>query len=424
MRTGYIVLADDLTGACDTAVQFASGETSVRLVLSDLRAAAAENGPDVLAYSTESRALASVEAYRRTRDAAQATGRRPIYKKVDSTLRGNVGAEIDALLDTLPDEAALLCPTLPAQGRSVVGGHLLVYGTPISQTPLADDFNTPVHHSHIPTLLAEQTDRKIGTVDASCVAAGPDAVAAQLRALVEDEVTIVVADAQSDPDLGCLAQACNRSEREFVLCGSAGLAAPLVSGGARSAEPPAPVEGIVFVVGSLHRVAQTQARTLSRRARWPLLSLSPQAALDGGDEWAEWFARMRADLELLATQASGVVLVADRDAPNAWPVGAHRGPAGREITGLISDRIAEVAETAVELMDARGLFVTGGDTAAATLRRLGAGGVELAGELESGVPFGRVTGGLREGLFIATKAGAFGGADLLWRAASRLTGRQ
>ena len=98
MRAGYMVLADDLTGACDTAVKFASGDGSVRLVLSDLRSAAAESGPTgVLAYSTESRALASVEAYRRTRDAAQATGCRPIYKKVDSTLRGNVGAEIDAL---------------------------------------------------------------------------------------------------------------------------------------------------------------------------------------------------------------------------------------------------------------------------------------------------------------------------------------
>ena len=120
-------------------------------------------------------------------------------------------------------------------------------------------------------------------------------------------------------------------------------------------------------------------------------------------------------------EPSGVVLVADRDALTAWPEGAHRGPTGREIAGLISERIAEVAETAVELMGARGLFVTGGDTAAAALRRLGADGVELAGELEPGVPFGCVTGGPRAGLFIATKAGGFGGADLLWQAASKLT---
>jgi uncharacterized protein YgbK (DUF1537 family) len=416
-----MILADDLTGACDTAVKFASGGGSVRLVLADLRSAAADIGPDVLAYSTESRALASVEAYRRTRDAAQATGCRPIYKKVDSTLRGNVGAEIDALLDTLPDEAALLCPTLPAQGRSVVGAHLLVDGIPVSQTPIAHDLLAPVHHSHIPTLLAEQTERKIGTVDASCVAAGPDAVAAQLRALVEDEVTIVVADAQSDPDLSCLVQACNDAERPFVLCGSAGLAAPLASGRSPSTEPPAPVERVVAVVGSLHHVAQTQARTLSRRARWPLLSLSTQAALDGGNEWDEWCESMRAALAQFATQASGVVLVADRDVLTAWPSGAHRRLAGREIADLISERIAEVAETTVELMEAGGRLVTGGDTSAAALRRLGADGVELAGELEPGVPFGCVTGGPRAGLFIATKAGGFGEADLLWRAACKLT---
>jgi uncharacterized protein YgbK (DUF1537 family) len=359
-----------------------------------------------------------VEAYRRTRDAAQATGCRPIYKKVDSTLRGNVGAELDALLDTVPDEAALLCPTLPAQGRSVVGAHLLVDGIPVSRTPIAHDLITPVHHSHIPTLLAEQTDRKIGTVDASCVAAGPDAVAAQLRALVEEDVSIVVADAQSDPDLSCLVQACNHSERLFVLCGSAGLAASLVSGHSPSAEPPAMVERVVVVVGSLHRVAQTQARTLSGRAGWPLLSLSPRPALNAGDEWAEWCASMRTVLARLVTETSGVVLVADREGVT------DHGPARGASAELISQRIAEVAETAVELMDACGLFVTGGDTAAAVLRRLGADGVELAGELDPGVPFGCVTGGPRDGLFIATKAGGFGEADLLWRATSKLTGRQ
>jgi uncharacterized protein YgbK (DUF1537 family) len=127
---------------------------------------------------------------------------------------------------------------------------------------------------------------------------------------------------------------------------------------------------------------------------------------------------MRAVLAQLVTQASGVVLVADRD------VLTDRGPAERGIAELISRRIAEVAETAVELMDARGLFVTGGDTAAAALRHLGANGVELAGELEPGVPFGCVTGGPRDGLFIATKAGGFGGPDLLWRVASKLTSQQ
>src|SRR5262249_6761213 len=159
-------------------------------------------------------------------------------------------------------------------------------------------------------------------------------------------ISIVVADAQSDSDLSCLVQACDQSERLFVLCGSSGLAASLVSGRSASAEPPATVERVLVVVGSLHRVAQAQARMLSRRARWPLLSLSPRAALDAGEEWAAWCASMRAVLAQDMTQASGVVLVADPE------VLTDLGLTPRAIAESISQRIAEVAATAVELMDA------------------------------------------------------------------------
>ncbi len=422
MSRRYVVLADDLTGACDTAVKFASRERPVRLTLTGLGAVAGDNDSDVLAYSTESRSLPPAEAYRRTCAAAEAAMGRLIYKKVDSTLRGNVGSEIDALLNTMPARIALLCPTLPSQGRTVVGGHLLVDGVPVSQTPTGDDRFTPVRHSHIPTVLAEQSQRRIGTVPLTCVRAGPAAVANRFRALADGGISIIVADAQSESDLRCLTEASTDLRRSFVMCGSAGLAELLAPETSSPFRPSAPIAPVVGVVGSINPVALSQATTLSRKARWPFLRVDLRAALRGGSQWAAWCAEMRAVLAKLETLKSGVVVAVGGDDAMRQQSATGRGAQVRETGDLISRRIAEAAEIAIDVMKARGALVTGGETAAALLRRLDAAAVELVGELDAGVPFGWINGGSRDGLAIATKAGGFGGSDVLWRAACRLTG--
>src|SRR5262245_12484195 len=103
------IVADDLTGASDAGVQFARQGLET-LVLIDPRGLAADDGAvEVLAVDTDSRARPAAEAYRRAREAAEAIGRagfNHLYKKVDSTLRGNVGAEIDAVMDVCGFELA------------------------------------------------------------------------------------------------------------------------------------------------------------------------------------------------------------------------------------------------------------------------------------------------------------------------------
>ncbi|MFC9089922.1 four-carbon acid sugar kinase family protein, partial [Nocardiopsis dassonvillei] len=137
------VVADDLTGAGDTAVQFLRAGWSTELQLSP-----APSTAEVVAVSTDSRALpaeraahAADEAVRRLRGAGAAR----LYKKVDSTLRGPIRAEIDATLAAWsPGAVAVVCPAFPATGRTVRDGVLLVDGVEVHRTAVGRDPVTPV----------------------------------------------------------------------------------------------------------------------------------------------------------------------------------------------------------------------------------------------------------------------------------------
>src|SRR3712207_5328518 len=118
------VVADDITGANTSAARMMTGGLSARTVVELDEIEPALRTMDVVAVSTSSRDLPAAEAAARVRAAMQAAGDVPfVAKRVDSTLRGNVGAELDAVLDALGDTSrALVVPAFPTAGRTTVGG--------------------------------------------------------------------------------------------------------------------------------------------------------------------------------------------------------------------------------------------------------------------------------------------------------------
>ncbi|MBI5085319.1 MAG: four-carbon acid sugar kinase family protein, partial [Acidobacteria bacterium] len=150
-----IVLADDLTGALEAGAQFA-GAGAVAVVLT-------KDPPKfdvpVVIIDTETRHLAPPEAARRVFRHAQwakDAGVALIYKKTDSTLRGNIGAELGALLGAFPGRRLTYAPAYPQLGRTVVHGRLLLDGLPVEQTPFAGDPIDPVTESNIEVVLVRQ----------------------------------------------------------------------------------------------------------------------------------------------------------------------------------------------------------------------------------------------------------------------------
>lgn len=196
MKRWVLAIADDLTGALEAGAKFASrGLTASVLTRTSMVAT-----PDVsvLVIDSETRHLPEDQAFSIIRDLAVAASPfQPslVYKKTDSTLRGNIAAELRALLEILPDRRIIYSPAYPDMGRTVCGGRLFVDGVPVHQSAFATDSLNPVHESDIGALLngvpATVLDGKSNadvqaaaqTISASpdpVIAAGPAALAGAL----------------------------------------------------------------------------------------------------------------------------------------------------------------------------------------------------------------------------------------------------
>src|SRR5215207_7914495 len=252
------VIADDLTGAADSGVQFVHAGyraavyfRATEMVADDL---------DAVSFDTDSRAMPAGFAVKRVLDTARvARGARMVYKKLDSTLRGNVAAELAAALGGTRRERVVVVPAFPAAGRTTVGGIQRVHGVPVDETEMAKDPNTPVSEAHVPSLLAD-TFSSVGTLSVENLA-DPERV----RLALEENECVVV-DAERYADLETLVRAVPDSA--WVLwAGSAGLALALGSvypgpcAGDAGVER-GPVRPVLVVVGSLSGVAREQVRRL------------------------------------------------------------------------------------------------------------------------------------------------------------------
>ena len=325
-------------------------------------------GAEVVAVDTQSRAAAPAAAYaavHQTVERLEEAGATIVYKKIDSTLRGPLGAELDAALDACGLPLAVVCPAFPAQGRTLIDGVLLVDGVPVAQGAAGHDPITPVQESHLPTLLARQTRRPIYAMR-PCRDDESDVLAAQWRALLP-EGGIAVVDAGDDLDLAQIAQAAQVMEQPPLLVGSAGLARFVAEGLAGGQQ-----RHVLVLCGSIHPQARAQVAAL--RAQPPGEAVT-----------------------VLTTPA-------DRTPDAAQP----------------AQVLAQAAADWLADHPAAGVVVTGGDTLDALLAALDAVGLDLEGPLAPGIALGRIAGGPWAGLRVVSKAGGFGAADALVQAVRHL----
>jgi D-threonate/D-erythronate kinase len=390
------VIADDLTGAADTGVQLvhAGYRTAVFFRATEVL----EDDLDAVSFDTDSRAIPAGSAAKRVLDASHvARGARTVYKKLDSTLRGNVAAELAAALGGARRHRVILAPAFPAAGRTTVRGIQRVHGVPVNETEMANDPANPVREAHVPGLLAGAFS-SVGALGVEDLA-DPELVH---RALEDYEC--VVADAERDADLEALVRAVPDPER-VLWAGSAGLALALGSvypgpcAGTAGVQR-APVRPVLVVVGSLSGVAREQVRRL----------VDAYGAIDvpvDDSEPNNVHKAVETAREALAGGTCAVVRSPE-----------ERVASSESVLGDLTEVTALLSEEGLF----EGLVLTGGATAVEVARRLGASGIRLEGEVETGVPMGALIG--PRPYPVVTKAGGFGGPDTLLGAVEALSGEE
>lgn len=418
------ILADDLTGATDTGLQFAKSgrRTSVGL-----------NWPaypscDVLVLDTDSRNQPAEVARRLVSGAARGlrrAGAQRFYKKIDSTGRGNLGAEIEASLEETGAAMALISPAFPQLGRTVRDGRVLVRGVALDQSEFARDPLWPATTASLDAILRRQTTLQIGQLSLDDVRQGPTRVRASLRSLLADGRRLVIADAETGIDLRCLAEAVQTAGEQILPVGSAGLAEWLVGTLPRPARPARVVHlsagPILVVAGTMNRIGVGQvARVLARGARIVVLDVA--AALDDPEMAADEAAP---DVAAHLAEEPCVVL-ALRDprasAPDLSAAARARDLELPEASARLMRSIARATEQGMDAVAPAALILTGGDTARVVCGELGTYALDVSREIAPGVPLCQLQGGRWDGLPVVTKAGGFGELETLARVVLELEG--
>lgn len=223
------IIADDLTGANDTALQFQQKGASTKILLDSECVPKIKAGTEVWALSSESRNVPTEVAISRVEKAVNTLIEHfsfdYFYKKIDSTLRGHIALETLTMLNILDYDAAIIMPAFPQEGRITVGGYHLAKGVPIGRTEIAIDPHSPITESHVPTLLASQLGELsadiVGQIDLRTIMNGAGPILVKINELITEGKRLIIADSTSITDLEQIALAINKCEKKILPAGTA-----------------------------------------------------------------------------------------------------------------------------------------------------------------------------------------------------------
>lgn len=227
------IIADDLTGANDTALQFRLNGADTNILLNkDNIIKPKEYIPQVWAMSTESRNVAPKDAFEKVRNTVEFLIKEInpdyFYKKIDSTIRGNIAVEVMSMLETLDWDGAVIMPAFPLAGRITVGGYQLLKGVPIERTEMAVDPHSPITESHLPTLLKKQLGQNlehlVGMIELKTVLDGAGPILMKLNELISEGKRIIIADSVSITDIEQIILAMKKSNYKILPVGNAAAA--------------------------------------------------------------------------------------------------------------------------------------------------------------------------------------------------------
>ncbi len=400
-----MIIADDLTGALDTGLQFANaGLKTVYLPNHEtLESCLTTTSADVLVVNSQSRSVSSQAAYQKVQKIAKKINGIQIYKKIDSTMRGNIGSELDALFDECELSKVILTPAFPKLGRVVKNGEILAHGESLLTSGFSEQTGIPIHN-HIPTLLRSQTNRSVSEINVDLQTLNTSQVCDLIK---EDSAEILVFDAVTNKDLQRLGEAIHRLGQGFIGCGSAGLAHAIaglltVQSDKHSFSLSTPIPLTLFVIGSRHQNTIAQIEQILKREN----VVAVEVPVSGDTENTH---NVTARTIELMHENINVVL---RPGASQWmPSQSYE----------IADTLGAVALEIVKKVDPT-LVLCGGDTAHSVIRALDPSSLCILEEFRPGIPISILQGGIFHGKKVFSKAGGFGEAEIFAELLDSLSG--
>jgi len=381
------IIADDLTSAMDCAIQVARSGIDAFVILNGHWNNSNQRRASVISIDTDTRNMSAAESYSRIRKVTtsiQAYGYRDIYKSVDSTLRGNIGAEIDAVMDTHSFDLCVVAPAFPLYGRTTVNGMHFLDGVPIAQTEFANDPRSPVKEGNLVRLCSSQSKRRVGLVRIGTLRRGMGAVSKRITYLKSQEVELVVFDAQVEEDLDRIVQTISKTRWRVLWVGSTGLARYIcrtmsVKTGKHPLTKLSPAKRqTMLVCGSTSKVTNRQLDNLKTQEGIVMVEMRPLEIVSGERRGSRETERCKSLLVSALREGKDVALHVPESRLHVARTkirGRDMGLSEAQVPNIIAEALAKISQLVVDAFDLRGLILTGGDTAKTVCNRLGGIGI-------------------------------------------------
>lgn len=394
-----LVIADDMTGNNDTgALLNREGLDTVAAISDDMREEWF-SGRDALCLNTDSRAMAPGMAKERVKKAVAKYWKPGMLccKRIDSTLRGNVGAEIDGMLEALPaGTKAVVVPAFPRAGRVCVGGHMLVHGIPLAESDAGRDSKTPVCSSRISDIISLQSNRRAACIELQEIEGEEERLVHMLR---ESDAEILVMDAVSERDIEKIAEACIKAKIP-TACVDPGSFSVWMAKKLFLAEKGTGHKNLLMI-GSLSTVTKRQTEYFIAKRDPLLYRISAKRLLLGYEEVKEealsFLNRNMDSYEDICLLTDGSVMLKD-------------GEGGITEAEEISRRFAEIGIALLNLWRDKitCVYLSGGDIAKDFLENMQIEGIDIIEEVIPLAVYGKTIDKEHNSIQILTKGGMIG----------------
>ena len=418
------IIADDLTGANDTALQFELNGADTNILLNNEIQKTQTNPSQAWAISTESRNVSPQEAFEKVKNAAQlfVNEINPdfFYKKIDSTVRGNIAVEVLSLLQVLEWDAAIVMPAFPQEGRITVGGYHLLKGVPIERTEMARDPHSPITESHLPTMLKAQLGENlvdlVGEIGLKTILDGAGPILMTLNDLISKGKKIIIADSTSTTDLEQIVLAMQKSNYKILPVGTAAAAKVLSNEWFPQDEEEEvlpvklPTLPKFIVSGSATHITANQIEKLEQNENYEenclIIELNMNTVLSGVEE--SLVDRIVSNLgsnNIVLVHTSKLLKNFDGFSEDTIKSDLTKSGLANVITDFLSDLAKQVLEKKKAI-----LVTLGGETSYKCCNAIGANQLKLVDEVLPAIALGR---SVNSDQWIVTKSGNLGGVNTL-----------
>lgn len=409
------IIADDLTGANATGVRLSQQGFSAATMM-HIEQEIDFNDVDTVCINTDTRYEKDEVIKERIKNAManfQKWETEIFCKRIDSTIRGNIGLEIDTVLEEVGENSvAILVASFPDSGRISSGGYLLVNSIPVHQTDVAKDPQRPITESYIPAVIQKQSKNKVAHVGLDKVLSGSNMLKEALHEKINEGIRIIVVDAITDEDIETIADAMVKIKNVPIVPADPG---PLTVAYAKSYfEQLVEKSKIIVTVGSVTNLTGLQLNYLQEKTKSkPVYVNAEKVATLHRDTWNEEV--NRAVNEALKRIDDHEVLIITTFKPGSTILNLQEKAEEENTTKdvlakQISNALANITKNVIErtTYQIQGCFMSGGDITSSLCISIKAHGIKLEDEVLPLAAYGKLIGGLYPNLSIVTKGGMVG----------------